>query len=1006
MMVIFISQCEKKALNRTRRVLDAFADRIGDNTWQTVITEEGLQAVKKLLRKTASKNTAVSCHWIRSRARSDLLWVVGKRDKFNYCGVVPVNYTTKEVIMDKLPIETKHILANTKGQPLSQHLFAVGYLAQALIAKMGVEHDNLPQSCFIAGILHDIGKLDPQFQAWLSKKINKVDEDYIPDDGVHIDTSVVGYKKFSFEEHPRHNEISWLWAESLLRDACSKDHKKTQLREEQSQWIMHGIYWHHTRPYRKDDSYFNKAKGIHKLLEKSLANTSMEKVYEQVIAVLKEVKALAKIFYSEEALDSLIPKWRYSYCLTSNELPNYKVFDDCLEEPDEYHKNIKDNALNDLVRAAVISADRMVSAMSAEDLAEYLAEGSLLSALNKITLEETGLLKHIEKCLQGFADKFPDSERNQEQSKAANELAKLKDDAEFSGTNEAANIGVLQGPAGCGKTKITLEWALETKAKQIIWVCPRIQVCLGLVHDLTQADYLPNAKIEILTGEHKKILTDGISLEDASETPADEYFSGDIVITTIDQVINNIISHSKVTAMVNFMQAHVVFDEFHELIPMPAFNLLFAELIEAKKCRKHNANTLLVSATPHSYFVTELLDIKEEYIIRVPSFNQSTYRIELTTYDDKEEANPLINNAYIDGIKTFVITNTAQNAQLAFLTHHKEENSILLHSKYTKADKTEWFNRVFDCFKQDGDGGYDVLRSGPIVQASLNISCDRMITELTNAENWLQRLGRLDRFGLNDEVNVYTTVIPQSSENGKQTNSTAKFLASLCSWQSTVAWLDFLKDKLSDKDEVTLNELYAIYQDFYADSSSQAKVAQDIQTALSKSVQLINSKVTDPISFPPKSKQKDKVMKIAKNSLRGDNRFVQMAVCEVGDDLQPTFIDEYAYDEEADLTQEVGLTESVDRITGYDDSDKNLLAFMKAKHHNIKDNTKKAYKDFMLLSEARSPENPIYLSYTSKDLEPIGGERERHKHAIYYVKTDKQPVGAMQIIKLTNPVKD
>ena len=45
MMVTFVSQCEKKALNRSRRVLDAFAERIGDNTWQTVITQEGLLAV-------------------------------------------------------------------------------------------------------------------------------------------------------------------------------------------------------------------------------------------------------------------------------------------------------------------------------------------------------------------------------------------------------------------------------------------------------------------------------------------------------------------------------------------------------------------------------------------------------------------------------------------------------------------------------------------------------------------------------------------------------------------------------------------------------------------------------------------------------------------------------------------------------------------------------------------------------------------------------------------------
>ena len=97
MMVTFVSQCEKKSLAKTRRVLDAFANRIGSNTWQTVITDEGLQAVKTLLRSTASKNTAVSCHWLRSRSRSELVWVVGNRSKFNAQGIVPVNYTEQEV---------------------------------------------------------------------------------------------------------------------------------------------------------------------------------------------------------------------------------------------------------------------------------------------------------------------------------------------------------------------------------------------------------------------------------------------------------------------------------------------------------------------------------------------------------------------------------------------------------------------------------------------------------------------------------------------------------------------------------------------------------------------------------------------------------------------------------------------------------------------------------------------------------------------------------------------
>ncbi len=109
MMVTFVSQCEKNALKKTRRVLDAFANRIGDNTWQTLITEDGLDTVKKMLRQTASRSTAVSCHWIRSRSRSQLLWVVGNKSKFNSEGVVPVNSTEKDLINSEYESNWKYL---------------------------------------------------------------------------------------------------------------------------------------------------------------------------------------------------------------------------------------------------------------------------------------------------------------------------------------------------------------------------------------------------------------------------------------------------------------------------------------------------------------------------------------------------------------------------------------------------------------------------------------------------------------------------------------------------------------------------------------------------------------------------------------------------------------------------------------------------------------------------------------------------------------------------------
>jgi CRISPR-associated endonuclease/helicase Cas3 len=141
MLVTFISECEKNSLKKTRRVLDAFASRIGNNTWQTAITQEGLDAVQKLLKQTASKNTAVSCHRVKSRQLTEVLWIVGNRDKFNSEGIVAVNYTKKDILKNYYENDWKYL-------PLIRSITAM------------------------AALFHDWGKSSELFQAKLSKKQN------------------------------------------------------------------------------------------------------------------------------------------------------------------------------------------------------------------------------------------------------------------------------------------------------------------------------------------------------------------------------------------------------------------------------------------------------------------------------------------------------------------------------------------------------------------------------------------------------------------------------------------------------------------------------------------------------------------------------------------------------------------------------------------------------------------------------------------------------------------
>lgn len=683
------------------------------------------------------------------------------------------------------------MIANTQKQQLSHHLFAVGYLAQILLRL--VTHDNFDNkqlivATFNAGCLHDVGKLDPKFQEWASKK--KHDEIDL-DEGQHVD------KTFSFEKHPRHNEISLLLF-NLLRDSSDKTVNRANL-----DLIEHVIYWHHTKPIREKD--YENLNDVYKPLFKNLGEDFFLQLLRDCYEMIQSVNRLA-FDYTQDATLKLV-----SFCSTANDdinlkipLPAYKDYDEN-DDVQDYSKNARLNANNAIARAVVITADRLISELSAAELEQHITHHSLEKMAESHLSQTDELKNHIQACLTGFEIRHPNSKRNLQQRQAAEKLVQVRE------------IAVLKGAAGCGKTKIALEWALKTAAKKIIWVCPRVQICQGLYSDLTATDYLPHAKIEIHTGEFKTIAQNGIE----TETDNDTAFSGDIVITTIDQITNAILTHSHVTTLIEFMNSHVVFDEYHEYINMEAFNLLFAELLECKKLGGSNANTLLVSATPNHFFLEEFLSIHVDDCINVTTFNNSRYQICFNEFDENStsDANPLYAPRPEN---SFVISNTATTAQLSFMQNEMRENALLLHSKFKKVDKQNLFEKVMQSFGQEGLKNYDVLRSAPVVQAALNITCDNMVSEITNAENTLQRLGRLDRFGLNETVNLLTIAVPVAFQNTKSSNC-AKFLNNLHNFNSTKAWLAFLQQNLSNA-PVTLAEIYQIYEKFYRDESSKKAI--------------------------------------------------------------------------------------------------------------------------------------------------------------------------------------
>jgi CRISPR-associated endonuclease/helicase Cas3 len=132
MNILLISECDHRALVETRRVLDQFAERRGERCWQTPITQAGLDALHAALRKSARKNSAVACHWLRGQ-HMELLWIVGDRRRFNSQGAVPIHRTQRDVARRD----------DESG------------MRDAVLLRV---------LCDLAGLLHDIGKAQQAFQ--------------------------------------------------------------------------------------------------------------------------------------------------------------------------------------------------------------------------------------------------------------------------------------------------------------------------------------------------------------------------------------------------------------------------------------------------------------------------------------------------------------------------------------------------------------------------------------------------------------------------------------------------------------------------------------------------------------------------------------------------------------------------------------------------------------------------------------------------------------------------
>lgn len=757
------------------------------------------------------------------------------------------------------------MLANTKNQNLYEHSFLIGELAVLLFNNIEFNEKinhiinnkiNFIEIIRFAGYLHDLGKIDPVFQQILVESKEKDKKQFDTEDGTHVQNN-----KVTLEEYIRHNELSYVLIHQSLNERS--DYFLNLFGNYYAKNLISYVgYWHHAKILRKQEV---NSEDIINRFKKQNKNFDLKITINNF---LQEINKQYNFYHNKnEDFSLLINKEFYGL----ENIPSFK----------EKYKNIDDGfnafeieAKKSLLRSLVVTADRIISSLNEEELIKYIKkeDGYLLENLlfknNKNIQNE--LIDEISKMEILFEEKanldnnLLNKNRNIRQKEIVKELIKYQEPV------------VLSGPAGCGKTKIFLQWIKDKKIKedqQVFILCPRNLICKGLFDELTRI-YLPQTEIEIYTGEYQ-LKNKNNKTENIEEN---EQFSSHIIITTLDQIINIVLSHKKIDLLMQIINSFLIIDEFHEFFNLVGIIFLLKEIIILKQSLKES-NTLLVSATPNNYITKTFLSCP---IIKMETFNDQKYIFEFQEVEDINclETSPINNLNLLNDVKSqkdgmIAIYNSAISSQMSSLYNKKfrHENNINYHSRFTIADKKLISKNIMKFWKKEFQT-QKILRAGPIIQASLNISTHLMLSEITCAENWCQRLGRVNRFATDNVIGQFITVSEKNlSEEEMEKNGFLNTLNHLNMKEQTIVWNNFLKEKLTNKNIQYLKEIYDLYDEFHLLESTKEAYNIDFKKLIKESEELFNKNN----SFEPyqiKIKKDKTKNKLSKRSMRGNNLYI------------------------------------------------------------------------------------------------------------------------------------
>lgn len=301
--------------------------------------------------------------------------------------------------------------------------------------------------------------------------------------------------------------------------------------------------------------------------------------------------------------------------------------------------------------------------------------------------------------------------------------------------NSGSDVIWLRAPTGSGKTEALLLWAGDTE--RLIYLLPTQATVNAMWKRMRKI--FDDKSVALAHGRASYIMRKDLNLD---EDPLDtrlfgSVFAKPVTVATIDQYILAHLNGRHWEERRSFSRrATVILDEIHSYEPY-TLGLLVEALEREKPCRLALASATLPPALLNLFPKGELIEAEDNL------WQRKRHRLKLQN-DSLEDGLSLAMDYAQKRENVLVVANTISDAQLLYKKLKEEyewENCYLLHSRFIFRDRQLKEEMVGNPPKGT------IFISTQVVEVSLDISYDVLITEIAPLDALVQRLGRVNRRG-------------------------------------------------------------------------------------------------------------------------------------------------------------------------------------------------------------------------------------------------------------------